>query len=68
MERSRIWPPRVHDATPGFTLQLPPSELMPEPDPERDLSGDPELVRGIRAVLKKGGVRIFKSSWFRSDV
>ena len=34
----------VLDATPGFTLQLPPSELMPEPDPERDLSGDLEFV------------------------
>jgi len=34
----------VLDATPGFTLQLPPSELMPEPDPERNLSDDLEFV------------------------
>ena len=34
----------VLDTTPGFTLQLPPSELMPEPDSERNLSEDLEFV------------------------
>jgi acetolactate decarboxylase len=34
----------VLDATPGFTLQLPPEELMPEPDSERNLSEDLEFV------------------------
>jgi len=34
----------VLDATPGFTLRLPPAQLMPEPDSERNLSEDLEYV------------------------